>query len=37
MGVLIIVFLTAVAALFAGVFEKGKYSRYIGIDRKSVV
>lgn len=31
MGVLIIVFLTAVAALFAGVFEKGKYSRYIGI------
>ncbi|WP_027376492.1 NADH-quinone oxidoreductase subunit N [Kaistella palustris] len=31
MSVLIIIFLTAVAALFAGVFEKGKYSRYIGI------
>ena len=31
MGVLIIIFLTAVAALFAGVFEQGKYSRYIGI------
>lgn len=31
MGVLIIIFLTAVAALFAGVYEKGKYSRYIGI------
>lgn len=31
MSVLIIVFLTAVFALFAGVFEQGKYSRYIGI------
>ncbi|MFC6268414.1 NADH-quinone oxidoreductase subunit N [Frigoriflavimonas asaccharolytica] len=31
MGVLIIIFLTAVIALFAGVFEKGKFSRYIGI------
>lgn len=31
MGVIIIIFLTAVAALFAGVFEQGKYSRYIGI------
>ncbi|WP_304342675.1 NADH-quinone oxidoreductase subunit N [Chryseobacterium koreense] len=31
MSVLIIVFLTAIAALFAGVFEKGKFSRYIGI------
>lgn len=31
MSVLITIFLTAVAALFAGVFEKGKFSRYIGI------
>lgn len=31
MGVLIIIFLTAVVALFAGVFEQGKYSRYISI------
>ena len=31
MSVLIIIFLTAVAALFAGVFELGKFSRYIGI------
>ena len=31
MSVLIIIFLTAVIALFAGVFEKGKFSRYIGI------
>ena len=31
MSVLIIIFLTAVVALFAGVFEKGKFSRYIGI------
>ena len=31
MSVLIIIFLTAVLALFAGVFEKGKFSRYIGI------
>lgn len=31
MSVLIIIFFTAVFALFAGVFEKGKYSRYIGI------
>lgn len=31
MSVLIIIFLTAVAALFAGVFEQGKFSRYIGI------
>ncbi|RRQ46819.1 NADH-quinone oxidoreductase subunit N [Chryseobacterium sp. SC28] len=31
MGVLIVLFLTAVLALFSGVFEKGKYARYIGI------
>ena len=31
MSVLIIIFLTAVAALFSGVFEKGKLARYIGI------
>lgn len=31
MSVLIILFLTAVLALFSGVFEKGKYARYIGI------
>ncbi len=31
MSVLIIVFLTAVAALFSGVFNQGKWSRYIGI------
>ncbi|KQR93568.1 NADH dehydrogenase [Chryseobacterium sp. Leaf180] len=31
MSVLIIVFLTAVAALFSGVFEQGKMARYIGI------
>ncbi len=31
MSVLIIIFFTAVFALFAGVFEQGKYSRYIGI------
>ena len=31
MSVLIIIFLTAVAALFAGVFEHGKFSRYISI------
>ena len=31
MGVLIILFLTAVLVLFSGVFEKGKYARYIGI------
>lgn len=31
MSVLVIVFLTAVAALFAGVFHQGKFSRYIGI------
>ena len=31
MSVLIIIFLTAVVALFAGVFEQGKFSRYIGI------
>lgn len=31
MSVLIIIFLTAIAALFAGVFEKGKFSRYISI------
>lgn len=31
MSVLIIIFLTAVIALFTGVFEKGKFSRYIGI------
>lgn len=31
MSTLIIVFLTAVVALFAGVFGHGKYSRYIGI------
>lgn len=31
MSVLVIIFLTAVAALFSGVFEKGKFARYIGI------
>ncbi|RMZ60341.1 NADH-quinone oxidoreductase subunit N [Chryseobacterium nematophagum] len=31
MSVLIIVFLTAVIALFSGVFEHGKFARYIGI------
>lgn len=31
MSVLIIIFLTAILALFAGVFEQGKFSRYIGI------
>ncbi len=31
MSVLIIIFLTAIVALFAGVFEQGKFSRYIGI------
>lgn len=31
MSVLIIVFLTAVTALFSGVFDKGKFARYIGI------
>ncbi|MBS1549152.1 MAG: NADH-quinone oxidoreductase subunit N [Bacteroidetes bacterium] len=31
MTVFIIVFLTALAALFAGVFSNGKWSRYIGI------
>lgn len=31
MSVLIIIFLTAVAALFAGVFEQGKFSRYLSI------
>lgn len=31
MSVLIIVFLTAVAALFSGVFGQGKFARYIGI------
>lgn len=31
MSVLIIIFLTAIIALFAGVFEQGKFSRYIGI------
>ena len=31
MSVLIIVFLTAVLALFAGVFQQGKFSRYLGI------
>jgi len=31
MSVLIIIFLTAVVALFAGVFEQGKFSRYISI------
>lgn len=31
MSVLVIVFLTAVAALFSGVFEQGKFARYIGI------
>ena len=31
MSVLIIVFLTAVVALFSGVFEQGKFARYIGI------
>ena len=31
MSVLIIIFLTAIIALFAGVFEQGKFSRYTGI------
>ncbi len=31
MTVLIIIFLTAILALFAGVFQQGKYSRYIGL------
>ncbi len=31
MSVLIVIFLTAIVALFAGVFEQGKFSRYIGI------
>ena len=31
MSVLIIIFLTAIIALFAGVFEQGKFARYIGI------
>jgi proton-translocating NADH-quinone oxidoreductase chain N len=31
MSVLIILFLTAILVLFSGVFEKGKYARYIGI------
>lgn len=31
MSVLIIIFLTAVIALFSGVFEQGKFARYIGI------
>lgn len=31
MNVLIILFLTAILVLFSGVFEKGKYARYIGI------
>lgn len=31
MSVLIIIFLTAIIALFAGVFEQGRFSRYIGI------
>ena len=31
MNVIIILFITAIIALFAGVFDKGKYSRFIGI------
>lgn len=31
MSVLIIVFITAIAALFSGVFNQGKLARYIGI------
>ncbi len=31
MSVFIIIFLTAVIALFSGVFEQGKFARYIGI------
>lgn len=31
MSVFVIVFLTAVVALFSGVFQQGKYARYIGI------
>ena len=31
MSVLIIIFITAIAALFSGVFDHGKFSRYIGI------
>ncbi len=31
MSVLVIIFLTAIVALFSGVFEQGKFARYIGI------
>lgn len=31
MNVLIIIFITAIIALFSGVFDKGKYARFIGI------
>ena len=31
MSVLVIIFFTAVVALFSGVFDQGKYARYIGI------
>ena len=31
MNVLIIVFLTAIVTLFTGVFDKGKFARYVGI------
>ncbi|MHA6696254.1 NADH-quinone oxidoreductase subunit N [Chryseobacterium sp. A321] len=31
MSVLIIVFISAIAALFSGVFNQGKYARYLGI------
>lgn len=31
MSVLVIVFITAILALFSGVFSQGKYARYIGI------
>lgn len=31
MSVLVILFLTAIVALFSGVFEQGKFARYIGI------
>ncbi len=31
MSVLITIFITAVIALFTGVFNQGKYARYVGI------
>ena len=31
MSVLVVLFLTAVLALFSGVYNQGKFARYIGI------